>query len=329
MKLRKTTAAVSAVIAVLAASLLSGCQTPSAATENQVPDAEKTNASAEPPPKEIIDGQAAWNYVKYQVELGPRPAGSAASKTLAQDLKTRLGALGYKAELQHFAAETPDGPLEMCNVTAEHPGHLPQIIAVGAHYDTKLFRECSFVGANDGGSGVAVALELAKALAKIPLRHTVKFIFFDGEEAVRHWSAQDSLYGSRHFAAQLSKNKTASSVKAVVVLDMVGDKDLKISEEYFSTPELREKLRQSARELNLQQYLPANRLTAIEDDHLPFLDLKIPALDVIGFYTSAEGVYPEYWHTPEDTLDKISPQSLSAAGSIVLRALRKIDAETE
>ena len=319
--------------ASLTAFTVCGCQTPAANTKTPAPAAVQTackdDRSAQDLPKEIIDGQAAWEYVKYQVELGPRPAGSGASKKLAQDLKTRLSALGYQVDFQRFTASTPDGSMEMCNVIAERPGPIPQTVIVGAHYDTKIFRGCTFVGANDGGSGVAVNLEIAKALAANPLRHTVQFVFFDGEEAVREWNSRDSLYGSRHFAAQLNKNKTASSVKAVVVLDMVGDKDLKISEEYLSTPELREKLRQSARELNLQQYLPANRLTAIEDDHLPFLDLKIPALDVIGFYPSAEGVYPEYWHTPEDTLDKISPHSLSAAGSIVLRTLRKIDAEKE
>ncbi|MDO5297250.1 MAG: DUF4910 domain-containing protein [bacterium] len=311
----------------LTASGLAGCR-------NQTPETDGQERSLTSPPSvsssallpiETIDGQAAWDYVKFQTDLGPRPAGSPASQKLADALTQRLKSYGYQTELQKFIPHTPDGPIEMRNVLASKAGQIPQRFIIGAHYDTKRFSDCRFVGANDGGSGVAVALEIAKILAKAPLRHSVQFVFFDGEEAIQHWGPKDSLYGSRFFVQHALHNQTAASIKAVFILDMVGDKQLQLSEEYFSTPVLREQLRFAAQELNLQQYLPSQRQTAIEDDHLPFIEQSIPAIDVIGFYTSAEGVYPEYWHTPEDTLDKVSPESLSAAGSIVLRTLRRLD----
>ncbi|MBQ7567335.1 Zn-dependent exopeptidase M28 [bacterium] len=274
---------------------------------------------------EIIDGKSALEYAACQVALGPRPAGSDALRQLAADLRKKLSAYGYKTDYQDFTAQTPNGSVSMRNVIASWPGSQPGEYLVGAHYDTKLLPDCAFVGANDGASGVAVDVEMARMLAKKPLRHGLKFVFFDGEEAVRRWNPQDSLYGSRYYAQEAAKNGLARSIKAVFILDMVGDAKLQVTDDYFSSSELKNALNAAARDLNLTAYFPGSRFTAIEDDHLPFIQLGIPAVDVTGFGSFEGGVSPAYWHTAGDTMDKLSADSLSAVGSAVLLALRRLD----
>jgi Zn-dependent M28 family amino/carboxypeptidase len=186
---------------------------------------------------------------------------------------------------------------------------------VGGHYDTKVFREFRFVGANDGGSSTALLLELARALAARPHEYTYWIAFFDGEEARATWTPTDSLYGSRRMAAELARR--GQLPRAVIVADMIGDRDLNIRRESISTPWLTELIWASARRLGQGAHFLPDAI-AVEDDHVPFLRAGVPAALLIDF---------DYrpWHTAEDTLDKVSARSLQVVGDVLLDALPAIE----
>ena len=265
-----------------------------------------------------FDGQAAFAHVERLVGFGPRPAGSEALARARRYLVTELKKAGARVRLQAFTAETPDGPIRMVNVIAELPGRRPEAILVGGHYDTKVFRNFTFVGANDGGSSGGLLLELTRALARRPRAFTYWIVFFDGEEARREWSASDGIYGSRHLAASLQRDGRAGQLKAVVVVDMIGDRRLGIRREATSTPWLTDLLWRSARRLGHRAHFLEETL-AVEDDHAPFLRAGIPSALLIDFD------YEPYWHTPEDTLDKVSPRSLQVVGDVLLDALPALE----
>lgn len=265
-----------------------------------------------------FDGQAAFAHVERLVGFGPRPAGSEALARARRYLVTELKKAGARVRLQAFTAETPDGPIRMVNVIAELPGRRPEAILVGGHYDTKFFPNFTFVGANDGGSSSGLLLELARALARRPRAFTYWIVFFDGEEARREWSASDGIYGSRHLAASLQRDGRAGRLKAVVVVDMIGDRRLGIRREATSTPWLTDLLWRSARRLGHRAHFLEETL-AVEDDHAPFLRAGIPSALLIDFD------YEPYWHTPEDTLDKVSPRSLQVVGDVLLDALPALE----
>lgn len=265
-----------------------------------------------------FDGQVAFAHVERLVGFGPRPAGSEALARARRYLVTELKKAGARVRLQAFTAETPDGPIRMVNVIAELPGRRPEAILVGGHYDTKFFRNFTFVGANDGGSSGGLLLELTRALVRRPRAFTYWIVFFDGEEARREWSASDGIYGSRHLAASLQRDGRAGQLKAVVVVDMIGDRRLGIRREATSTPWLTDLLWRSARRLGHRAHFLEETL-AVEDDHAPFLRAGIPSALLIDFD------YEPYWHTPEDTLDKVSPRSLQVVGDVLLDALPELE----
>ena len=208
----------------------------------------------------------------------------------------------------------------MKNIIAVIPGEAREIIIIGAHYDTKLFKNFRFVGANDGGSGTAVLLELARCLSAGGNELTVWLAFFDGEEAFVRWSGMDGLYGSRHMANRLYRLGDLAMVKAMIVLDMVGDKHLSIEWERNSTPWLKEIVWSNAEKLGYGEYFTRNACR-ISDDHVPFLDYGIPSIDIIDFRYGPKSLTNEYWHTAEDTIDKVSPDSLKIIGDVVLESL--------
>ncbi|MFN8008955.1 MAG: M28 family metallopeptidase [Terriglobia bacterium] len=176
-----------------------------------------------------------------------------------------------------------------------------------------------FVGANDGGSSTAL-LELVRVLSRRKPKETLQFVFFDGEEAQRHWSESDSLYGSRYFVEELVRSGRREKMKAMILLDMVGDKDLVLEFDSSSTSELMELVRKSAQELGYSKHI-ARVSKGILDDHVPFIQAGIPAVDLIDY---EYGLNNLYWHTPNDTLDKISAQSLKIVGEIVLKTIEKL-----
>lgn len=265
-----------------------------------------------------FDGQAAFAHVERLVGFGPRPSGSQALARARQYIVSELKRAGARVREQPFTAQTPDGPIRMVNVIAELPGRRPEAILVGGHYETKFFPTFTFVGANDGGSSSGLLLELARSLARRPREFTYWIVFFDGEEARRDWSATDGIYGSRHLAGSLQRDGRAPQLKAVVVVDMIGDRRLNLRREAASTPWLTDLLWGSARRLGYRAHFLEETL-AVEDDHTPFLRAGIPSALLIDFD------YEPYWHTPEDTLDKLSPRSLQVVGDVLLDALPALE----
>jgi glutaminyl-peptide cyclotransferase len=265
-----------------------------------------------------FDGQKAFDHVRAMVALGPRPAGSAALGKTREYIKTELSNLGLKVEEQAFEASTPAGRIRMVNLRAMvgGPANAKRIIVAG-HYDTKLFTNVKFVGANDGGSSAAFLIELARALARAPLATPVELLFLDGEEAVRpEWEDPDNRYGSRYYVNAARKDGTLGTIQALILVDMIGDRDLRIKRESQSTAWLTDVIWGVAAGLGRPQFV--NQEMEIIDDHLIFLEAGVPAVDLIDFE------YPA-WHTPDDTLDKVSAASLQVVGDVVLTALRAVE----
>jgi len=263
----------------------------------------------------------AYDHVKKLVALGPHPSGSEAIKKAQQYIESELKSYGLKITEDNFEGQTPHGAIPMKNIIAELRGDKPEAVLITGHYDTKL--QPDFVGANDGGSSAAAVLETARALSKSKPEYTLWFVFFDGEEAVVDWSAMggmDNTYGSRHLAAKLKADRSLSQVKALVLFDMIGDKDLDIKREGESTSWMVDAIWKTARALGYQKYfLDAEQY--ISDDHLPFRDAGVPVVDLIDFNY---GPHHSYWHTNLDTLDKISGESIKIVGDVVIRALPEI-----
>jgi len=272
-------------------------------------------ASAVVASQTAFDGAAALRDVERLVALGPRPAGGAAAARARSYIVGELRAAGIRARVQSFDAETPHGRLRMANVVAMLPGRRPDVILVGGHYDTKLFREFPFVGANDGGSSSALLLQLARRLHARPREFTYWVAWFDGEEAREEWTATDGLYGSRRMADDLQR--AGRLPRAVLVADMIGDRNLSIRREAFSTPWLTDLVWASARRLGYGAYF-ADETLPVEDDHAPFLRTGVPSVLLIDFD------YPP-WHTAGDTLDKVSARSLEIVGRVLLDALPAIE----
>ncbi|HEY7365523.1 MAG TPA: M28 family peptidase [Methylomirabilota bacterium] len=267
-------------------------------------------------PAPAFDGARALRDVERLVAIGPRPAGSPGAAQARQYIVAELAKAGLRARVEPFEAQTPHGRLAMANVVGVVPGRRPEVILVGGHYDTKWFSDIHFVGANDGGSSTALLLELARQLGRTRAEYTYWIAFFDGEEARETWTDRDSLYGSRRMAAEL--RRAGRLPRALIVVDMIGDRDLGIRREGFSTPWLTELIWGSATRLGHQAHFLADRLT-VEDDHVPFLKAGVPAALLIDFD------FPP-WHTAADTLDKVSARSLQIVGEVVLDALPAVAA---
>jgi Zn-dependent M28 family amino/carboxypeptidase len=250
------------------------------------------------------------------VGFGPRPAGSPALQRTREYIVAELQKAGLKAQLDEFEAVTPKGRVKMTNIRASRPGSRPTMISLVGHYDTKIF-PFSFVGANDGGSSAAWLLEMARVTQDLKLENTLEFVFFDGEEAVVEWTDDDSVYGSRYDVERRTKNGSLRQLKAVILVDMIGDKNLNIEREAQSTDWLTATIWSTAQSLGYtRQFLNSTQI--ISDDHLPFLKAGVPAVDIIDFD------YP-HWHEATDTLDKTSGESLKIVGDAVYFALPEID----
>ncbi len=262
-----------------------------------------------------VDGAAALRHVERLVAIGPRVAGTPGGEQARAYIVDELRRQGLSPEVLPFEADTPQGRLRMANVVLKLPGRRPDVIALAGHYDTKLFTEFRFVGANDGGSSAALLLELARRLARAPREYTVWLVWFDGEEARWTWTATDSLYGSRHLAAELARTRRLP--RALVLVDMIGDRHLNIRRETHSTPWLTDILWASAARLGHARHF-LNEAMPVEDDHVPFLKAGVPSALLIDFD------YPP-WHTVDDTLDKVSARSLAVVGDVVLDALPSIE----
>jgi glutaminyl-peptide cyclotransferase len=268
-----------------------------------------------------FEASRAFEHVKRLVALGPHPSGSDAIKKAQEYIESELKSFGLKVTEDSFNGETPRGTVAMKNIIAELPGAKPDVVLITGHYDTKL--QSGFVGANDGGSSAAAVLETARALSKTTPEYTIWFVLFDGEEAVVDWNAMDgndNTYGSRHLASKFKADGTLTRIKALVLFDMIGDKDLDIKREGESTPWLVDAIWNAAHTLGYQKAF-LNSEQDISDDHLPFKEAGIPVVDLIDFNY---GPQHSYWHTNLDTLDKISGESIKMVGDAVIRALPEI-----
>ena len=278
---------------------------------------DKPVAVAQTVQSEQFDSNRAYEHLRQFVAIGPRPAGSAGSASARQYISDQLRLLGLKPVEQPFDAETPIGRIRMVNVSTTIPGARKERLIIGGHYDTKLFREFRFVGANDGGSSSAFLLELARVLKTRTNPFSIELVFFDGEEAVVDWKLTDHTYGSRHYVADARRSGTLASIKAMVLVDMIADRQLHIRREEASTPWLTEAIWASARKLKQAAFVTES--LRVEDDHMAFLEAGIPAVDIIDLD------YPA-WHTAADTLDQISARSLQTVGDVLLGALPAIEA---
>jgi Zn-dependent M28 family amino/carboxypeptidase len=269
-----------------------------------------------------FDSSRAYEDLRQQVGFGPRPAGSAALAQCRQYILAQLKAAGITAREQAFDADTPVGRIRMVNVIATIPGRRQDRIALATHYDTKLFREFRFVGASDGASSTAAVLELGRVLKARQNEYTIELLFFDGEEAFVDWyKNNDNTYGSRHYVQAAQKAGTLSGLKALVLLDMVGDRSLTIRRDTNSTRWLTDIIWAAAAKLGHRTSF-LNEETAVEDDHLNFVRAGVPSVDIIDLE------YPA-WHTAQDTLDAVSARSLQIVGDVVLAAWPDIERRIE
>jgi glutaminyl-peptide cyclotransferase len=265
-----------------------------------------------------FDSSRAFEHMRQLVAIGPRPSGSAGIQQAREYIEGQLKAIGLTPQEQAFDAQTPFGVVRMANVIARIPGARPERILLTGHFDTKLYRQFRFVGANDGGSSAAMLLELARVLKARKNAYTIEFVFFDGEEAVLpEWGGTDHTYGSRHYVEAAKHDGSIASIKAMILFDMIGDRNLTIRQETKSTPWLTAVVWDSAKRLGHHDAFLDDRFE-VEDDHQPFLDAGLPAVDIIDLEYNA-------WHTAKDTLDEVSARSLQAVGDVFLDALPRIE----
>jgi glutaminyl-peptide cyclotransferase len=266
-----------------------------------------------------FDSNRAWEHLRQMVAIGPRPSGSPQIEQTRQYIKAQLAAAGVAVTEQPWTAETPAGKVPMVNLIATIAGGRKDRIVFAGHYDTKRFTRFRFVGASDGGSSAAFVIELARVLKPRRNPFTIELLFLDGEEAVNEvWAGTDNTYGSRHYVETARRTGSLAGLKALVLLDMIGDRNLEIRRDANSTGWLNQIVWDEARGQKLDRYFIAEG-TQVEDDHLPFVQAGVPSVDIIDLD------YPQ-WHTAQDNLDAVSARSLQVVGDVVLGALPKIEA---
>ncbi len=270
-----------------------------------------------PPPESTggFDGQKAYDHVARLVAIGPRSPGTEGIRRAQEYILAQLRSFGCAVEEDNFHASTPIGSLPMKNIVAKVPGSSPNIVLMTSHYDTKRLE--NFVGANDGGSSTGMMLEMARLLCGRKNAAAVWIAFFDGEEAFGEWSSTDGTYGSRQMAAKLAGSGELNRIKAMMLSDLIGDRNLRIKRESNSTRWLTDLVWSTAARLGYQSIF-VQQETAVEDDHLPFLRRNVPAVDVIDLEAP-------YWHTGGDTLDKISAHSLAVVGHVFLESFAALE----
>ena len=258
-----------------------------------------------------FSGEKALAHVQRLVDFGPRPAGSKSLEESREYIENELRRFGWRVTRQGFSDDTPRGKIQFVNLVAQFPDHgkaASRSFLLCSHYDTKIFDTIRFVGANDGGSSTGLLLELARVIGQHPdLARKIELVFFDGEEACEQFSATDGLYGSRHFARQLER-EGAKQFRGGLLFDMVGDRSLGITFPNDSPADMTRDIFAAAEALKLRNYFTYLGRELI-DDHAPLNAIGIPTIDIIDFD------FP-WWHTADDTIDKISAQSLQAVGSV-------------
>src|ERR1700761_1800546 len=278
-----------------------------------------------------FSGQAAYTLTKQLLDVAPKRFNGSSGHAKAEEfLKQHFAPEAAKGNFvaDTFTATTPAGLQTMTNYIVKYPGKKDGIIVLVSHYETNYpLRDINFYGANDGAATSALLIEIGTILrAHPPEGYSIWLVFDDGEEAVKAWSNSDSLYGTRHIAAKWSQDGTLTKIKALLVADMIADKDLNIDYVENSTPWLLDLLKVAAKNTGHSAYIFKYR-EAEEDDHLPFAARGVPVLDLIdAHYGPTTDAMPDgYHHTDKDTLDKISAHSLQISGDIFLEMIRLIN----
>jgi Zn-dependent M28 family amino/carboxypeptidase len=278
-----------------------------------------------------FNGQEAYNLTAQLLQVAPKRFNGSPGHLKAEEfIKQHFAVEAAKGNLETdtFTASTPAGFQTMHNYIVKYPGKRNGIIVLASHYETNYpLRDIEFYGANDGAATTALLIEIGNVLRLHPPEgYSVWLVFDDGEEAVKAWTASDSLYGTRHLAAKWANDGTLAQIKAFLVADMCADKDLNIDHVDNSTPWLLDMLKVAAKNtghsVNIFKYSEAE-----EDDHLPFAQRGVAVLDVIDAHYGpvTESAPDGYHHTAQDTLDKISVKSLQISGDIFLEMIRLID----
>ncbi len=277
-------------------------------------------------PAPSFNSARAMQYVKEIVAFGPRPIGSANHKKVEDYILSHLK--DDATEQDEFSVDTSEGKFPVHNIIAEFPGTRDGIIVIASHYDTNWpLRNTSYVGANDGGSSSALLLEIANQLrsqmsGKKREGYSVWLLWDDAEESMRlPWFDPESLYGVRHLAQKWQADGTLKQIKTFLLEDMIGDADLSIDRDANSTPWLEDLVYKAATRMGYQSHFFA-RTIPVEDDHMPFQEKGVPCADLIDFEYGYDNVF---WHTPQDTVDKLSPKSLEIVGTVTLETVRMLD----
>jgi len=272
-----------------------------------------------PAPEKIdgFDAKRAFEHVAKQVSFGPRPSGSQAILQEQDYIEKELASYGCTVDTDAFYAETPAGRLPMKNILVKIPGEKSGVILLGTHYDTKKLD--NFVGADDGASSTAVMLELARLLCAKRGRYGVWIAFFDGEEAVNfEWHDPDNRYGSRQMAARFANAGELLKIRAFLLADMVGGNTALFKRDASSAKQLTDLIWSTAARLGYSKIF-VNDVTSVEDDHGSFSKRNVPSVDVIAFDTAQS-----YWHTPQDTIDKVSARTLAVVGHVFLESVKQL-----
>ena len=273
-----------------------------------------------------FNGAKALEYARQFVAIGPRWPTSPGHLKAEEFLRNRFK--HDQLEEDVFTASTPIGPVAMRNFIVRFPGKKPGVIVLATHYETNYpLRTINFVGANDGGSTTGLLLAIADQMHQQTAGgnkldgYSVWLLFDDGEEAFNVWSSSDSTYGTRHLAAKWGRDGTLGQIKAFILADMIGDKNLDILRETRSADWLVELVRKAAHKFGYDKYFFQTE-GAVEDDHLPFVERGVPSIDVIDL---DYGPNNSYHHTAQDTMDKISARSLTIDGDVFMETIRLIN----
>ncbi|HEY1205611.1 MAG: M28 family peptidase [Bryobacteraceae bacterium] len=268
-----------------------------------------------------FSGAAALELTRKAVSFGPRPSGSEPNRRLQALIRAELKPLGCEVTEDSFRASTPLGPIAMKNIIARFRGSSGQIVAITGHYDTKSIPGTYFIGANDGGSSTGFLLEMTRVVSRLPHKNDIYLVWLDGEEAIAQWSDTDGTYGSRHLASRWAADGTLSKLKALINVDMIGDRDLSLVNDGNSTEWLRRMVWQTAGQLGLDKYFSTDP-SSLLDDHIPFTQAGASAVDLIDF---DYGPQNSWWHTDQDTMDKLSAASFQVVGDVVLATIRRLE----
>ena len=274
-----------------------------------------------------FNGERAIDHVRKQIDFGPRPPDTQQLAKTRAYITNELKSYGLTVFLDEFNATTPQGEKKMANIVAEIPGETKSLILIASHYDTKFYKDMYFVGANDPAASVATLLEIGRVLGshKEKPKATYRLVFFDGEEAFcEGWGDcgdgenPDNTYGSRHYVSQLRATNELARTKALVLLDMMGYKNLELGRDPMSTKWLQDIIWQTGRELGHAKVFVDREEGVGGDDHESFLRAGIDSVDLIQLSS-----YP-HWHKADDTADKVSAESMKIVGDTILASLPKI-----